>query len=143
TLSYRWFVDGAEQRAGEASLALAGVAKRAEIRVSVTANDGALVSDAAEASARVIDRLPQITSTLIQPEKSVAPGQPMRASAGAADPDGDPIDFEYTWFVNGERRGDTGSLFKTDELKGGDEIYAEVRATDGTDWTEPVRTATV
>lgn len=143
TLAHRWFVDGAEQRVNEASFALEGVAKGAEIRVSVTASDGLLASDASEASARVIDRLPQVTSTLLEPEGSVAPGQPVRASAGAGDPDGDPIDFEYTWFVNDERRSDTGSLFETDGLKSGDAIYAEVRATDGTNWTEPERSAVV
>src|SRR4030095_6377649 len=47
------------------------------------------------------------------------------------------------WFVNGEARSDTGSLFKTDGLKSGDTIYANVRASDGANWTEPARTATV
>jgi hypothetical protein len=143
TLTHRWFVDGAEQRTSEPSLGLTGVAKGAEIRVSVTASDGELASDAVESSARVIDRLPSITATLIKPEGSVAPGQPVSASAMAGDPDGDAIDFEYTWFVNDERRSDTGALFKTDGLKSGDTIHAEVRASDGANWTDPVRTAAV
>jgi hypothetical protein len=144
TLEHRWYIDGSEQRGVVGpTLALSGAAKGAEIRVSVVASDGALTSEAIESSARVIDRLPQITSTLVAPESSVAPGQPVRASAGAGDPDGDPIDFEYTWFVNGEIRSGTGSLFKTDGLKSGDTIYAEVRASDGANWTDPVRTAVV
>ncbi len=143
TLVHRWFVDGAEQRVNEATLSLEGVAKGAEIRVSVTASDGTLTSDASDASTRVIDRLPQITSALLKPEGSVAPGQPVTAIAGAGDPDGDAIDFEYTWFVNGERRSETGSLFKTDGLKGGDTIHAEVRASDGSHWTDPDRTPVV
>ncbi len=143
TLAHRWFVDGAEQRVNEASLALAGAAKGAEIRVSVTASDGELTSEEMESSARVIDRPPSITATVLKPEGSVAPGQPVAASAVAGDPDGDAIDFEYTWFVNDEPRSDTGSLFKTDGLKSGDTIYADVRASDGANWTEPARTATV
>ena len=142
TLTHRWFVDGAEQRTSEPSLALTGVAKGAEIRVSVTASDGELASDAVESSARVIDRPPSITATLLKPEGSVAPGHPVSASAMAGDPDGDAIDFEYTWFVNDERRSD-GSLFKTDGLSSGDTIYAEVRASDGANWTDPLRTAVV
>jgi hypothetical protein len=144
TLTHRWFVDGAEQR-GEVgpTLAPSGAAKGAEIRVSVTASDGELASDTREASARVIDRLPSITATLLKPEGSVAPGQPIAASAMAGDPDGDAIDLEYTWFVNDERRSETGSIFKTDGLKSGDTIHAEVRASDGANWTDPVRTAVV
>jgi putative Ig domain-containing protein len=143
TLTHRWFMDGAEQRTSGPSFALEGAAKGAEIRLAVTASDGELTSDAMETSARVIDRLPSITATLLKPEDKVAPGQPVTANAMAGDPDGDPIDFEYTWFVNGEPRGEPGALFKTDGLKSGDTIYAEVRASDGANWTEPTRTATV
>jgi Putative Ig domain len=143
SLAHRWFVDGAEQRNDGASFPLEGVAKGAEIRVSVTASDGMLTSDAADASARVIDRLPSITSTLLVPTESVAPGQPVSARAGATDPDGDPIDYDYVWYVNGERQEETGSVLKTNGLKHGDQIYAEVRATDGSNWTEPQRTPVV
>jgi len=142
-LTHHWFVDGAEQSTSDAAFALDQVGKGAEIRVSVTASDGVLVSDAMEASARVIDRSPSITQTLLLPAGSVAPGQALNARAGAMDPDGDPVDFEYTWFVNGERRDEKGALFATDRLKRGDAIYAEVRATDGTNWTEPQRTPVV
>ncbi len=109
----------------------------------MTASDGVLASDAIEASARVIDRSPTITATLLVPNGSVAPGQTISARAGAMDPDGDPVDFEYTWYVNGERREATGALFATDRLKRGDSIYAEVRATDGSNWTDPQRTPVV
>jgi Putative Ig domain len=142
-LAHRWFVDGAEQASRDATFALDQIGKGAEIRVSVTASDGALASDAMEASTRVIDRSPSITETILVPSGSVAPGQTINARAGAMDPDGDPVDFEYTWYVNGERREDTGALFATDKLKSGDSVYAEVRATDGTTWTDRQRTPMV
>src|SRR5262249_34019538 len=141
--SHRWYVDGAERRTTDSGLALEGVAKGAQIRVVVTATDGALTSEAAEATARVIDRPPSLTAAVLMPRGSVAPGQPVTAQGGAADPDGDPITYDYTWFVNGERRSDGGSMLKTDGLKRGDAIYAEVRATDGNSWTEPKRTEVV
>jgi hypothetical protein len=109
----------------------------------VTASDGVLVSDAMDASTRVIDRSPSITATMLVPSGSVAPGQTLNARAGAMDPDSDPVDFEYTWYVNGERRDEQGALFATDKLAHGDSIYAEVRATDGSTWTDPQRTAVV
>jgi hypothetical protein len=142
-LTHHWFLDGAEQTTSDPVFVLGEAAKGAEIRVSVTASDGVLVSDPMEASTRVIDRLPSITQTVLVPAGSVAPGQPISARAGAMDPDGDPVDFEYTWYVNGERRDDKGSEFATERLKRGDAIYAEVRATDGSNWTEPTRTPVV
>jgi hypothetical protein len=143
TLGHRWFVDGGERQTGDASLVLDGVGKGAEIRVSVTATDGALESAPVEASARVIDRPPSITSASLSPQDSVSPGQPVSAQVGSVDPDGDLVDFEYVWFVNDERREASGSLFATDGLANGDAIHAEVRATDGTNWTEPERTPPV
>jgi Putative Ig domain len=142
-LTHRWFLDGAEQGSSDASFAVDQAGKGAEIRVSVSASDGVLTSDAMEASARVIDRSPSITSTILVPSGSVAPGQTINARAGAMDPEGDPVDFEYTWYVNGEPREETGALFATEKLKHGDAIYAEVRATDGSSWTDPQRTPLV
>jgi putative Ig domain-containing protein len=142
-LTHRWFVDGAEQGTGDATFALDQAAKGAEIRVSVTASDGVLVSDAVDDSVRVIDRSPSITQAILVPSGPVAPGQTLNARAGAMDPDNDPVDFEYTWYVNGERREGQGALFATDKLAHGDSIYAEVRATDGSTWTDAQRTPVV
>jgi hypothetical protein len=143
TLAHRWYVDGSEQVAGDPTLALLGVAKGAEIRVSVTASDGSLASDPVDTSVRVIDRPPALHSAVLVPPGAVAPGQPVTARADAVDADGDTVDFEYTWFVNNERRSDGNSIFQTDGLKNGDTIYAEVRATDGTNWTDSTRTSMV
>jgi|SRR5215468_3795218 len=143
TLARRWFVDGAEQQASGDSFSLQGVAKGAQIRVSVTASDGTLVSDAVDATARVIDRPPQIGSIELVPAGSVSPGQPITARVGASDPDGDAVEYDYAWYVNGERRSETGSMFKTDGLKSGDSIYAEVRASDGSNTTDPLRSPEV
>jgi hypothetical protein len=142
-LTHRWFLDGAEQGAGDASFAIDQAGKGADIRVSVTASDGVLVSDAMDASARVVDRSPSITEAILVPSGSIAPGQTLNARAGAMDPDGDEVEYEYTWYVNGERREEQGALFVTDKLKHGDSVYAEVRATDGSSWTDPERTAMV
>ena len=143
TLVHRWFIDGEEQLGRDATLSLDGVRKGASIRAIVTASDGILTSEPAEVTTRVIDRPPRLISTRIVPEKSVTPGQPVSAGAGAGDPDGDAIDFEYTWYVNGDRRSETGAVLQTDGLKAGDTIYAEVRGSDGESWTDPMRTDVV
>jgi hypothetical protein len=64
-------------------------------------------------------------------------------TVAGSDPDGDPVDYEYTWYVNGERRDETAVLFRTEGLRHGDVVYAEVRATDGANWTNRERTAPV
>lgn len=143
TLAYRWSVDGSALETSEASLALEGTAKGAEIRVSVTASDGALESGAVEAVAVVIDRPPSLASAALNPQDSVAPGQPLGVRVSAVDPDGDPLDYEYSWYLNGERTEQSGELFATEGLRGGDTIFAEVRASDGANWSAPERTPPV
>jgi hypothetical protein len=65
------------------------------------------------------------------------------ARAVVADPDGDDIDVEYVWYVNGKVAKASGSVFQTGDLKQGDEIQAEIRASDGTNWTRAQRTRRV
>lgn len=143
SLSYRWFVDGAERAGDAASLSLAGVWKNTEVRVAVTASDGVLASDPVEASVRVIDRPPRIGALVVKPPETVAPGQPVGLEPSADDPDGDPVEFEYAWYVNDELQEATGSVFETDGLRQGDRIRAQVRATDGANWSRPRSTAPV
>jgi hypothetical protein len=143
TLAHHWFVDGAEQTANEPTFQLSDAAKGTEIRVSVSASDGLSASDAVDASVRVIDRVPTLIGAVLVPAGNVAPGDPVTARANAIDADADAVEFEYTWFVNGERSSENKSVLPTDGLKKGDTIYAEVRATDGSNWSDRERTPTV
>jgi hypothetical protein len=142
-LGYRWFVDGSPRRTDGATLELTGVRKGAQVRVVVVASDGSHDSEAAEATTRVIDRVPTLTAVALSPEEAVTPGQPVSARAVVADPDGDDIDVEYVWYVNGTVAKASGSVFQTGDLKQGDEIQAEIRASDGTNWTRAQRTRRV
>jgi Putative Ig domain len=143
TLTHHWFLDGAEQATSDASFPLDGVDEGAEIRVSVSASDGELESEAAAASVRVTGRPPQLGAAVLEPAGSVMAGQPLVVRTNVMDPDGDPVDLEYAWYVNDELRADTGSVFSTAGLKNGDSIYAEVRAKDGSTVTDPQRTPAV
>lgn len=142
-LDYRWFVDGVPLRIDAPTLSLEGVRKGAQVRVQVTATNGTRTSEPAEASATVIDRMPTLTMVSLVPAREVAPGQPVSARAMAADPDGDPIEYEYRWYVNGRPVEAGGSLFQTDGLSQGDAITAEIRAGDGAQWTRAERTEPV
>lgn len=142
-LGHRWFVDGVPRQSDGPTLVLSEVPKGAEVRVVVTASDGSRDSAPAQASAVVIDRVPSLTSVSLAPEASVAPGQPVSARALAVDPDGDPLEVEYVWYVNGSRVEASGSLLETEGFRQGDEIQAEIRASDGTNWTRSKRTAVV
>jgi len=143
TLAYHWFVNGGAVGTGTPSLSLEGVDKGAEIRVSVTASDGALESAPVEATTRIIDRPPSLSRVMLSPKDSVVRGQPVTVNVSAVDPDGDPLHYEYTWYVNGERTAESGGMLPTDHLKKGDSIYAEVRATDGTNWSSSGRSTSV
>lgn len=142
-LGHRWYVDGVPQQGDGPTLALSGVRKGGEVRVVVTASDGVRDSVPAEASATVIDRVPTLTAVSLSPETSAAPGQPVSARVMAADPDGDLLDFEYVWYVNGSPVEASGAMLATEGLSQGDVIHAEIRASDGRNWTRSKRTAGV
>jgi hypothetical protein len=109
----------------------------------VTASDGVRQSATVDASAALLDRAPSLTRLVLSPKDSVSVGESLTVAASANDPDGDPVSYEYSWFVNGEQIEASGETLATDALKRGDSVYAEVRAGDGINWSAPERTAAV
>ena len=57
----------------------------------------------------------------------------------SSDKEGDPITYKVKWFVNGQEIGE-GMFFKHEEIKKGDEVYAEITPFDGKEWGKPVKT---
>lgn len=58
------------------------------------------------------------------------------------DKDGDPITYKIKWFVNNAEVGE-GQLFKYEDIKQGDAIFAEVTPFDGKDWGKAKRSTSV
>lgn len=142
-LSYAWWVDGRTQRVEGPEFELEGASKGDRIELEVVARSGGRESEPARASATVGNRPPVLERVTIQPRGVALPGDPVTVSAEADDPDGDPVDFEYTWRVNGERVGESGDRFSTDGLSRGDRIQVRVVASDGRGESGPVDSAFV
>lgn len=143
SLGYRWFADGRDLVVGDPQLALDEFSKGTRIAVQVTAGDGRLESEAAHAEVTLIDRPPTLSGVALSPKESVPPGEPVKALAVASDPDGDSVDYEYRWSVNGRPVDAEDSVFSTEGLRKDDVIRVEVRATDGNSWTRPKTSAGV
>ena len=72
------------------------------------------------------------------------PGNDLRAVVETQDPDGDMIRVKYRWYVDGElvQKGKSPVL-AGEELTEGAEIFVEVQANDGINFTDWVRSETV
>ncbi len=66
-----------------------------------------------------------------------------RAAVLAEDPDGDSLEIEYRWFVNGVRTEIEDEFYPTDSLKRGDRISVSARVFDGQVWSGSVRSRKV
>jgi len=73
---------------------------------------------------------PVINDVTVSPSP-VTVHSPITLSVRARDPDGDPVNFKYRWFVNGEEVSETGNSLSQNEFKKGDKITAIVVPSDG------------
>lgn len=70
-------------------------------------------------------------SLKLMPEGEVAPGTVLTAVSEVKDHDGDLIEYQYTWMLNGERHRTAVATFSTVGLRRDDEITVTVNASDG------------
>ena len=137
-VTYVWSVNGREvERGGRPTVSLPGLAKGDRVEVTVLATDGRLEAEPRSARTDVANRLPLLDGVALevagQPLDSgsrARPGDRLRATPLARDPDGDDLRFEYTWYVNGNERGEDREL-ATEGLRRGDRVLVRVVASDG------------
>jgi len=87
------------------------------------------------------NRLPVIDEVTLLPLTPTVHSE-ITARIRSSDKDGDPVIYQVRWFVNGREIGE-GMLFKYDEIKKGDKVFAEVTPYDGKDWGELKRSTEV
>ena len=110
--------------------------KGEEIAVRVTASDGRDESEPVNATVTVGNQAPLIKAFYLSPDGEVKPGQAVTAAPQGLDADGDQLDYEYEWWLNGRVvRGADEATFDTSSLQRGDRLQAKVRVTDGEDWS--------
>jgi hypothetical protein len=106
--------------------------KGQSIEVVVTATDGRDTSEPVRATVSVGNQAPLVQALYLAPDGEVAPGQEVTAAPQAVDRDGDPLEYEFEWLLNGNLvRGADQPRFDTGKLKRGDRLQARVRVSDG------------
>lgn len=138
---YHWRVNGRPVAGAGEELSLRNVRRGDRIAVEVTASDGRAESDPMRREARIGNRAPHVSRVWLEPRGEVHAGMKLTAVAEAADPDGDPLAFEYQWTVNGRAVDSSGNVFETDSLRRGDRIQVRALASDGSDTSEPGESA--
>jgi len=128
-IGYRWFVDGESVALAGPEVDLGKFEGVRQIELVAVASDGHSESSEMRASVSVADRPPEIVALTVRPGERVSPGDAVVANVKARDPDGDPVEIDYEWSVNGERVGEIGNEFSTVGLRMDDEIQVRVTAT--------------
>lgn len=91
-------------------------------------------ADTGQGDAR--NRAPQLGSVSFSPPRPTTLDA-LRAVVQATDPDGDRVDVDYKWFINGQERFEfRDAVLPARAFKKGDVVQVEVRANDGTAETD-------
>lgn len=142
-LGYVWRVGGRRMSEGGPELDLGPAPRGTRVEVVVTPSDGQNVGEPATAAVAVRNQLPVLTGIVLQPNELVSRGEEVVAVPQARDPDGDDVAFHYEWSVNGRPVEADGNRLPTADLHRGDTIEVRVVASDGSDESEPLRSAAV
>jgi len=142
-LGYAWRINGRPVRNAENTLQLANVMKGDSVSVTVTVSDGWDEGDSATANAVIGNTPPLLQSVAIDPLGQITRGHPVTARPIAQDLDGDPLEFEFKWWVNGRELSNRTDVLDTSRLKRGDQVEIQVVATDGFSRSSAVKSAPI
>lgn len=136
-LSLEWRHDGRVISEGtHTTIAPAGLAKGQTVEVIVVATDGHDESAPVRTRTSVGNQAPMIDALYLAPDGEVRPGQEVTAAPQGRDADGDALEYEFEWRLNGQVvRAAQAAAFDTSALKRGDRLQARVRASDGDEWS--------
>jgi len=125
----RWFVNGNEQEGGH-QLAPARFARGDRIRAVVRLRSGTGEMLLTTLEVGVENAPPLVADVRIDPPAPTA-GSPVRAIAQAQDPDGDPMTFNYKWYVNDAGVSGGGDSLTLKGVKKGSWVHVAVTPSDG------------
>lgn len=131
-LTYTWTVAGHRIVDERGSIHLPRLEKHDRIEVSVARSDG--MGEPVTAVSEIENKRPKLLQLSLELEDT-PDGEVWKAEAWGNDPDGDPLEYEYTWIVNGRRHENQGATFPSRLLERGDTISVRVVASDGEDYS--------
>ncbi|MBW2231158.1 MAG: hypothetical protein JRG92_18295 [Deltaproteobacteria bacterium] len=139
TLEYEWRIDGRRMEETGPNLAPGSLGQGQEVAVTVTAHDGSVQSMPVEAAIRLGNQPPMMLAVELHPMTGASGDADLTARAQASDPEGDPIEFSYTWWINGSLRGDDSEVLHSHEFKRGDQVRVAAVAHDGMHESDSLR----
>ena len=132
-LDVQWYRNGApHQNASRQSTKPFAFEKGDRIYAIAVANDGQETVSRRSPEVVIENSPPQVTSLRLSPETALAIDT-IRVIAQATDVDGDPIEYRYRWYIDGERLDAEGSELPPELAKRENRVSVEVAAFDGTD----------
>lgn len=135
--SYVWRVNG--QRVGDGpSIHTQGYPKGTVLELRVTPDDGKNEGLVETEQLRIGNQPPVMVGVVIEPLGEVTVLNDIVASPRATDPDGDELEYDFEWTINGESADSDEAILPKDEFERGDEIALSVTADDGSDESEPL-----
>jgi len=142
-LGYAWRVNGRPVRSSGNSVSLGSALKGDPVTVTVTASDGWDESDPVTATVVVGNTPPILQSVAFDPLGTIHRGQRVTARPIAIDTDGDPLEYEYTWWVDDRELPNHGDVLDTSRLRRGDEVRLRVVASDGFSRSNELKSAPI
>ena len=116
--------------AGE-SIVLEGAKRGDEVELQVVASDGRAESAPVSAMETLANSTPVLSELTFEPAADWKAGGVILVHPGAQDPDGDALEFEYQWQVNGRAQDEATAILSTEGLRRGDRVRVRVIASDG------------
>ena len=142
-LRYEWKVAGREVPGRGPTIVLAKLPKGAEVSVKVTYTNRSGLSDEREILGRVANQPPRMRDLRLSQSTDPNLAHMWIAEASGDDPDGDDLEYRYTWILNGKVSAFKGKNLSTRELKRGDTVRLRVVAFDGDDESAAAESGTV
>ena len=137
-LIYQWRIDGKRGMEGGPSLHVPSGSKGSLIELVVIARDGEAESQPSRATVRVGNQPPALLGVVIEPLGPITAASDISARPRAMDPDGDPLEYRFTWLVNGKSAG-SGPTLSSRHYRRGDSIELEAVASDGAAQSQRLR----
>jgi len=142
-LGYAWTLNGRAVRAAGDTLALGSAMKGDALSVTVTASDGWDESAPVTVGTVLGNTPPVLQGIGFDPLGTIQRGRLVTARPIAQDGDGDPLEFEYTWWVNDSELSERTDLLDTSRLRRGDLVRVRVVASDGYSRSNPVMSSPI
>ena len=136
---YRWTLGGEAVEGDIPSLSLGDAPRGTTFAITVVASDGGTESALLSAEGVIRNTPPRVERLRVGPAPEFTVGDMAWVEAETSDRDGDDLELEYRWTVNGwdESERANGAEFDTSGLKVGDVLQVTTIADDGYAKSEP------